>query len=173
MAKKALLVLDMLKDFMDEKGTLYCGKEAVKIVPFIKQKIKEFREKDFPVLFIMDSHAKDDPEFKLFPKHCVTGSEGAKLTDDLKPEKGDILIPKTTYDAMHNSNLDVSLKERGIKETYLTGVCTSICVMETADSLTKKDYKVFIYKDGVADFDKDAHKFALKRMKTIYGVEII
>lgn len=173
MAKKALLVIDMLKDFIEEGGALYCGESSRAIIPFVKSKIEEFRKDKNPVIFIMDSHAKDDPEFKLFGRHCVGGTEGARLGGGIQSSDKDFVVKKTTYDGYYNSNLGEVLEKNKIDEAYLVGVCTSICVMETAGSLAKRSYKITIYKDGVADFDKEAHEFALKRMKTIYGAEVV
>lgn len=173
MANKALLVIDMLKDFIEEEGALYCGNTSQTIIPFVKEKIEEFRKEKHPVIFIMDSHLPDDPEFKLFGRHCVRGTEGAKLGGGLKAKDRDYIVEKSTYDGYYNSDLGKILEENNIKEVYLVGVCTSICVMETASSLAKSGYKLIIYKDGVADFDNEAHEFALKRMKSIYGAEVV
>jgi nicotinamidase-related amidase len=173
MAKRALLVIDMLKDFIEEGGALYCGDRAKAIVSFVRSRIGEFRASKAPVIFIMDSHAEDDPEFKLFKKHSVEGTEGAELGGGLKAAEGDYMVKKSTYDGYYKSDLGKVLKENGIEKAYLAGVCTSICVMETAGSLSKRGYKVAVYKDGVADLDAEAHDFALKRMESVYGAEII
>ena len=173
MKKKALLVIDMLKDFLEEAGSLYCGQASREIIPFIKEKIAQFRKDADKVIYVMDCHAPDDLEFRLFPKHCVKGTPGAELIDELKAEGRDVLIPKTTFDGAYGTSLEEVLKEHKIEEIYLVGVCTSICVMETAGSLSKLRYPVFIYKQGVADFDSQNHKFALKRMESLYGAKII
>ena len=173
MSKKALLVIDMLKDFIKEEGALYCGESSYAIVPFVSKKIDEFRREGNPVIFIMDSHTKDDPEFKLFGKHCIEGSEGAQLGGGLEITGSDYVVKKATYDGYYNSTLKRILEENRISKVFLVGVCTSICVMETAGSLVKREYKVYIYEDGVADFDKEAHEFALGRMKKVYGAEVI
>ncbi len=173
MVKRALLVIDMLKDFIEEGGALYCGGASRAIIPFVKEKIEEFRKKGDPVIFIMDSHRPDDPEFGLFGKHCIENTEGAKLGGGIQSRDKDFIVKKTTYDGYYNSNLGKVLEENSIKDVYLVGVCTSICVMETAGSLAKRGYNVAVFRDGVADFDKDAHEFALKRMKALYGAEVI
>ena len=41
---KALLVIDMLKDFLNKDGALYCGDASRKIIPFVKEKIEEFHK---------------------------------------------------------------------------------------------------------------------------------
>ncbi len=170
---KALLVIDMLKDFIEEGGALYCGESSQAIIPFVSKKIEEFRNKKYPVIFIMDSHLPADPEFNLFGRHCVEGTDGAKLGGGIKSKDSDYIVKKTTYDGFYNSDLGDILKENNIKEVCIVGVCTSICVMETTGSLAKRNYKISIYKEGVADFDKETHEFALKRMKSVYGADII
>lgn len=170
---KALLIIDMLNDFMSEKGSLFCGHSCKKIIPFIRRKIEEFRKNKDLVIYLTDNHDENDIEFKLFPKHCVSGTKGAKVIEELKPKKQDIIIPKKTFDGTFGTDLEFTLKKNNINDVYLTGVCTSICVMETAGSLVKRRYQVNVFKEGVADFDPQAHKFALKRIKMIYGANII
>jgi|GEM_PF-2704612 len=43
MSKKGLIVVDMLKDFIEEKGALFCGNECRKIIPFIVDTLKNMR----------------------------------------------------------------------------------------------------------------------------------
>ena len=170
---KALLVIDMLNDFIKEDGALYCGKTSEDIVLNISDKISQFRKEGSLVIFIMDSHDPEDVEFNLFPRHCVQGSYGAQLISELKTEKGDLIIAKASFDGMFNTNLEYILRQKKIEEVYLTGVCTSICIMETASSLAKHNYRIFVFKDSVADFDQEAHNFALKRISSLYGAKIV
>ncbi len=168
-----LLVSDMLKDFMTPKGALYCGAEARKIIPFIAQKIDKCRESDCKVIYVCDAHRTDDKEFKMFNPHCVEGTEGAQIIEELKPQDEDIIVKKTTYSAFYGTELEKILKELAPGTVYVAGVCTSICVMDMVGGLGNRGYRTVVYRDGVADFDTEAHEFALKRMKDIYGAEIV
>ena len=170
---KVLLVIDMLEDFIGKKGALYCGEEAEKIIPFIKNKIDECSTSACKIIYICDSHDKDDKEFNMFKPHCVEGSEGAQVIDELKPVTQDIVLKKKRYSGFYGTDLERMLKELAPDVVEVVGVCTSICVMDTVGGLRNRDYRVNVYKDGVADFDKKAHKFALGRMKEIYGAEVI
>jgi nicotinamidase-related amidase len=170
---EALLVIDMLKDFLNKDGALYCGDPSRKIIPFVKEKIEEFHNNGNLVVFICDSHDPDDAEFKMFPKHCVTNTEGAEIIDELPVSKKDIVIPKKRYSAFYGSDLDKVLKDYKIDEVEVVGVCTSICVMDTVGDLRNRDIAVVVYKHGVADFDKKAHRFALKRMEKTYGAKVV
>ncbi len=171
--KEALIVVDMLCDFLEEGGALYCGNRARRIIPFVKRTIERFRKNKHVVIYATDSHSRNDAQFRLFGRHCVSGSYGSRIIEEIKPDRGDFVVPKSTYDATFKSDLVKILKRHRVKKVFLVGVCTSICVMETASSLTKLGFGVNILKRGVADFDKSAHNFALKRMKLIYGAKII
>ncbi len=173
---KALLVIDMLNDFVNEKGVLYCGEPSRKIIPQVKKLIQEFLSCGNPVIYLCDSHEKDDEEFKLFPSHCVKGSWGAEVVEELKPEKESSLlyiIEKTRFSGFYKTGLEELLKKLGVDELWLTGVCTSICVMDTAKDAYERGFKLTVVKNAVADFDPEFHEFALKRMERIYGAKIV
>jgi len=170
---KALLVIDMLKDFLNNDGALYCGESSRKIIPFIKEKIEEFHSNKDLVVFICDSHDPDDLEFKVFPKHCVTGTVGAEIIDELPVDEKDVIIKKKRYSAFFDTNLDQILRDHKIGEVHVVGVCTSICVMDTVGDLRNRDLTVIVYKNGVADFDQEAHEFALRRIEAIYRAKIL
>lgn len=169
---RALLVIDMLKDFVEKGGALDCGEEARRIVPFIQAKIDEFHQAGDLVVFVRDSHRPDDPEFKMFPPHCVKGSRGAEIIDELRVAPGDLMVEKTRYSAFYGTDLEGILKDRGVDEVHVVGVCTSICVMDTVGDLRNRDYPVVVYREGVADFDGEAHRFSLARMEKTYGARI-
>lgn len=172
MSKKALLVVDMLNDFIDKKGTLYCGKEADDIIVPIKERLANARSQSHLVIFIQDSHDEDDREFARYPKHAVKGSWGHKIIDSLAPEPGEKVIPKPTLSSFYKTNLEQMLKDEAVDEVEVVGVCTSICVMDAVGDLTNRGYRVKVPVNGVADFDQQAHAFALQRMKNVYGADV-
>lgn len=173
MPRNALLVVDMLWDFIDKNGALYCGPTAEKIVPFIKQKIEDAHTAGSLVIYITDSHKQNDKEFEIFPRHCVKGTPGADVVSELKPKRGDIVVRKRRYSGFYGTKLEEILKNNRIKHVDVVGVCTSICVMDTVGGLRNRDYPVTVFKKGVADFDQKFHKFALQRMGETYGAEVV
>jgi len=170
--KKALLIIDMLNDFIRKDGKLYIGAIGGKIILPIQMELERFRKEKDLVFYICDHHRPDDKEFNLFPPHCLSGTEGANIIEELKPLKNDLIIHKRRYSGFFQSDLDISLREEGIIELELVGVCTNICVLYTAVSARMLNYKVTVLEDAVASFDQRAHDFALKQMKDILGVEI-
>ncbi|GAH65238.1 unnamed protein product [marine sediment metagenome] len=50
-AKKGLIIVDMLKDFMEEKGALFCGNECRKIIPFVVDTLENMRNEGATIIF--------------------------------------------------------------------------------------------------------------------------
>lgn len=173
MAKKALIIIDMLNDFIDAGGALFLGKHARDIIPFIQKRIDIYRKNNNLVVYVKDSHAEDDKEFVRFPRHCITGTWGSHIIKELTPEPGEPLIPKNRYSGFFNTDLSVILEKAKVENIEVVGVCTSICVMDTVGGLVNRDYKVAVPVKGVADFDQEFHEFALKRMDKVYGAIIL
>ena len=170
--KKTLLVIDMLNDFINEKGSLYIGK-APKLISNISERIKEHRDNGNPIIYIMDKHLENDEEFNMFPSHCIAGEWGSEVVPELAPKKGDYLIGKRRYSAFFGTDLDRTLRELDIKEIELTGVCTNICLLYTAADARMLNYDVVLHKECASSFDMEAHNFALKEMDKTLGVKVI
>lgn len=173
MEKTAVIVVDMLNDFVNEDGALPCGvnEEFVGgMVGFLKT--ASFAK--MPIIFICDNHEEDDKEFQMFPKHCVKGTKGAEIIDELKPfVDKNLVVPKTRYSGFYDTELEDILKGLEVNEVILVGVCTDICVMHTCADARNRDYKTFVVKPLVDSFDEEAHEFALKHMENILGAIIL
>lgn len=173
MAKRVLLVIDVLNDFLDPAGALYCGDEARRVIPAIKALIAEFQKRGEPIIYLKDAHTTDDKEFELFAAHAVKGTWGAEIIPELTPPGAAPVIDKTRFSALYGNNLLAVLQHLDPEEIWLSGVCTSICVMDTAGDLRNHDYNTVIPVDAVADFDVGFHRFALERMRRLYGTRLI
>jgi len=172
MSKRALVIVDMLNDFVHEKGTLYCGKESEEIIPLILSRLQAFRERGDTVIHVQDSHDTDDREFERYASHAVVGTWGNGFTDSLKPAAGEYVVPKKTLSSFYGTDLEGILEKEAIAEVEVVGVCTSICVMDTVGGLVNRGHSVSVPAGEVADFDQEAHAFALKRMRQVYGADV-
>lgn len=169
---KALLVIDMLKDFLDKDGALCIG-DTKDIVRNVSARVNEWRASGNPVIYIMDRHLPQDAEFNMFPPHCLVGEKGGEIIDELAPKDGDLKISKRRYSAFFGTDLDLTLRELNVTELELAGVCTQICVLYTAADARMLNYDVTVRRECVASFDPEAHEFALKEMERTLGVKVI
>lgn len=166
-----MIVVDMLNDFVHPEGALYFP-AARKIIEPIKGKIYENYRSGGSLVYLGDYHHSNDLEFEKFPPHCIEGTWGAKIIDEL--DYDNLLIPfhfinKARYSGFYDTHLDKYLRVFNPDMVTVVGVCTSICVMDTVGGLANRDYSVFVPTDCVADFDETMHLFSLQRMKNIYG----
>lgn len=181
--KRALINVDYTYDFVAEDGNLTCGIPGQKIEKDIVDLTKEFIDNNEYVAFGIDAHELDDPlhpETELFPAHNIVGTKGIELYGDLrtlyeenKTNKNVFYFHKTRYSAFAGTNLDMKLRERDIKQVYLVGVCTDICILHTAIDAYNLGYDIVIPKSGVASFNEGAHNWALRHFTDTLGAKVI
>ena len=183
MSKKALINVDYTVDFVAKDGALTCGVPGQALEQKITQLTKSFIENGDFTVFAIDVHEKGDkfhPETKLFPPHNIRSTRGRELFGSLnevyetnKEAENVYYLDKTRYSAFAGTNLEMKLRERGITEVHIIGVCTDICVLHTAVDAYNKGFKIFIYKDAVASFNQAGHDWALTHFEHTLGATII
>jgi nicotinamidase/pyrazinamidase len=173
MKQEALLIIDMLNDFVLPGSPLEVP-DTRKVIGGIRREIDAAHTAGRPVIYVCDTHAPDDKEFRRFgwPPHGVRGTKGAEVVEDLKPQAGDIVVHKTSYSSFEGTELDSILKGRGIDSVRLTGCVTHICILFTAYESVLRDYAVTVVADGVAGLAKEDHDAALRIMRNVMGAKI-
>ena len=167
-AATALLVVDMLKDFFVDGGAMVLeGGEAL-YAPHQKL-LAAARAAGMPVLWLNQSLPPDDSLFEMRTVHCLAGSWGAEVVDELPVEDGDIVIPKRRYSGFFQTTLDLTLRERGINTVIVTGVVTNICVRSTVHDAFFLRYKVLVPEDLVMATSPQAQEVTLYDIDTHYG----
>ena len=170
--KKALLIIDMLNDFVGKGAPLKVPNIGSIIGP-IKREIEKEKVLGHPIIYLCDSHEADDREFKAFPPHAVKNTKGAKIIEEMKPEGNDIIVLKNTYSSFFQTELEGILKRLSINWLSLTGCVTNICVLYTAADAVMRNYRVDVVKDSVIGLNQEDHLFALVQMKNILKVNIV
>ncbi|MFJ8529068.1 isochorismatase [Bacillus pseudomycoides] len=180
--KRALINIDYTYDFVAEKGALTCGKPGQEIEKHLVEITKQYIENGDYVVFAIDKHEEKDlyhPETQLFPPHNITGTKGRDLYGELQSvyeeyqDKENVYyMDKTRYSAFAGTDLEMKLRERGIQEVHLVGVCTDICVLHTAVDAYNKGFHIVVHEKAVASFNEQGHKFALGHFKSCLHAEV-
>ena len=187
MHNSALVVVDMLYDFID--GSLACknADNAVRnTLAYIDTQTKgqggdahEILD-TFPILFIRDHHPADHSSFKeqggIWPVHCVAGTRGGEIHQDLAPYASEELTfdkgcdRKTEqysgFEAVNNAGQPLSevLELLDTTDVYVCGIATEYCVRNTCEDLLKAGFKVHLLKDCIAYVDLHGHAKAIEEM---------
>ena len=180
---KALINIDYTVDFVADNGALSCGKPGQSIEERIVSITEQFFKNGEYIVFAVDLHNENDsfhPETKLFPPHNIEGTAGRNLYGKLENYYTQIAkhpnvywMDKTRYSAFAGTDLEIKLRERGVDEVHLVGVCTDICVLHTAIDAYNKGFKIVIHSDAVASFNPTGHEWALDHFKNSLGATII
>jgi nicotinamidase/pyrazinamidase len=86
----AFFDIDTQLDFLYPAGALYVPK-AERIVPAIARLNRYAAEHGIPVVSTADAHTEDDPEFKIWPHHCVAGTHGQRKAESTLLERRVVL----------------------------------------------------------------------------------
>ncbi len=174
--KRAIIVADVINGFL-KFGNL-ASPRMQRVLPCIEARLKQ-DSAGSRIIFLHDNHAPDDPEFKMFPPHCIAGTDETLVVDELQPyTKGAALIPKTKYDGFFGTTLEAELESFSGDEVIMTGVCTDICVLHTVEGLINRGYHVIVPRFCVETYDAPGHdgdevnKFALAHIRDVLGAEI-
>ena len=171
MKDSALIIVDMLNDFID--GSMAClnAKEAVnETAAFIDGKTAPESGQDdenailgqFPILFICDHHPADHCSFiengGQWPAHCVTFYKGCDKNQE----------QYSGWEGMNKAGQSVEevLDLLDISEVYVCGIATEYCVKATAEDLFKAGKKVTVLKDALGYVDRDGHIKAMDEMRS-------
>ena len=161
-----LIVVDMQNDFID--GVLGT-KEAVAILPAVKEKIKNF---DGRVLFTRDTHEADylsTQEGQNLPvEHCVKGTDGWQINAELDALRKEEPIDKPVFGSVALGQLlkAYDTYEEKIESITLVGVCTDICVISNAMLIKSflPEAPIFVDAACCAGVTPESHERALDAM---------
>ena len=172
MRKEIVLVVDMLKGFLESPYPLFCGEDSRKIITPVVQLLKEKTGAGSAVLYLCDRHQENDPEFTMFPAHCVGGTVEAEIIDELSSFPG-IVIHKETLSGFYQTDLDKHLTEFSPQRIYVVGVCTDICVVYVVADLRCRGYEVIVPEACVASFNPQGHHYAMRYMEKTLGAKVL
>ncbi len=174
--------IDTQFDFMNPNGALYVP-DAENIIDNIKRLFDYAKEHKIKILSSTDAHQVDDPEFKLFPPHCVKDTPGNQkieastckdniiienIEQDITESMLDheqIIVESQTFDIFDSINTDEIAKKLDARSYVVFGVAADYCVKEAVLGLLKYGYNVSLVTDATKAITKEGKEEALKEMK--------
>lgn len=186
MAHPILWGVDPQADFMLPGGKLYVP-GAEKLLPNLRRLTDAARQDRAFLVSHGCFHTPDDPEFKIFPPHCVKGTPGSEfvpeaLTDRVArvPNEPDaklpadlssyqqILLEKQTLDVFESRHADALLQRLGNEAEFLVfGVVTEYCVRLAAKGLLQRGRRVSLVSDAIATLKLEEGSKALAELQQL------
>jgi nicotinamidase/pyrazinamidase len=178
--------VDVQRDFMLPGGNLYVP-GAEKLLANIKRLTDAAREGKVFLVSHGDFHTPEDPEFKVFPPHCVKGTPGAdlvpeamtdsvvrvpneaeaKIPDDLSNYK-QILLEKQTLSIFETRHVDELVRRLGDKPEYVVfGVVTEYCVSCAVKGLIDRGRRVAVVQDAIETLKPEEGKNTIAELQRL------
>jgi nicotinamidase/pyrazinamidase len=148
--KTVFFDIDTQIDFVYPAGALYVP-GAEHILPLVG----ELNRRAPMLISTMDAHSEDDPEFQIFPHHCVVGTTGQhKPALTLLDDSRQFILEKQALNCFSSPHLEPLLERLNADRYIVYGVVTEICVRFAAFGLLKKGKPVEIVTDAVKALDE-------------------
>jgi nicotinamidase-related amidase len=164
--KPALLVIDMLRDFLDgwEPG------RRDKLVHAINELVGILRSASAPVIWVRQEFEPDlsdaFPEMRAKGiRTVIRGTPGCEMLSELDVAPSDAVIVKKRYSAFFGTALDETLAHLGSDTLILAGVNTHACIRTTAIDAYQRDRSVVLAGDCIESYDREHHEISLRYMK--------
>lgn len=161
--RTAVFSSDVINGFLRE-GPLSSERVDEITEPIVKlfKAAWEHGVKDYVLL--QDAHAQDTPEFRVYPPHCVAGTDESRTIPELKklPFVDHLkVIEKNSLSPAIETHFEEWLREHpDLKTAIVVGNCTDLCVYQLAmylrmraDALNILDFDVIVPVDAVQTFD--------------------
>ena len=162
--------IDTQRDFLEPSGALYVP-GAREIAANLGRLTEFARVHGIPVLATSCAHTADDPEFRVFPPHCVIGTPGQSRIGETHRPGGTVLHPddrlegdppahltveKREYDLFSHPEADrlVSLYRRDDPTFVVYGVAADFCVKAAVSGLLDRGCRVAIVVDALRAIDQ-------------------
>lgn len=196
----ALIIVDIQNDFLP--GGALAVKEGDQLIPLINELLelpfstivatKDWHPADH-ASFAANHHKVPGDHVKihgvdqiLWPIHCVQGTTGSCFPANLVTDKFSRIFYKGTdknidsysafFDNEHakSTELDIFLKEKGVKKVYLAGLTTDYCVKYSALDAKKLGFEVFVLTDAckAVNLAEEDEQISLEEMQNA-GVHLI
>ena len=180
--KTVFVDIDTQFDFMNPRGNLYVP-DAEDIIDNIKKLFDYAKEHKIKILSSTDAHMVDDPEFNLFPAHCVKGTPGnqkieaSTCNDNITIENREqeitesimnhdqIIVESQTFDIFESTNTDKIVKKLDVQNFVVFGVATDYCVKAAVLGLLKRGYNVSLVTDATTAITIKGEEQSLNEMK--------
>ena len=178
--KTVFVDVDTQLDFLYPAGALYVP-GAEHIVPAVARLNRFAAARGIPVISTTDAHAENDPEFALWPPHCVASTTGQHKADSTLLDKRvvipnrdcalpldgaqQIIVEKQTVDVFQAPNLARVMERLGAGRFVVFGVVTEICVLYAVRGLLKAGKQVVVVTDAIETLKAEDSGRALDEMR--------
>ncbi|AZO64230.1 cysteine hydrolase [Mesorhizobium mediterraneum] len=170
--RAAVIVIDMVNEFCKPGGAMVLPGYETLVAPQLAI-IEAARADGVPVIWVHDTHRagmRREREWVKRTPHCLEGSWGPEIIEDLGARDDEIHLIKRRYSAFFQTDLDLTLKDMQVDQLVIFGVVTNICVRSTVHDAFFQGYEVVVPSDCCAATGPREQESSLYDIATHFGV---
>jgi len=103
-------------------------------------------------------------DHKLSGIHVAPDDPDGRVIDELRPEAGEIVLPKTSSGVFNSTNIDYVLRNLGTRFLVVAGIVTDQCVDMAVRDAADRGYLVTLVHDACAAHAPERHEAALRTL---------
>ena len=140
------------------------------VLPNIKRLQDAFRKSEIEVMFaVIESMTLDGRDrgldYKISGFNVPKGSPDARVLEEIRPEKDEMIFSKTSSSVFNSTNIDYVLRNLNCRQLVICGVLTDQCVESTVRDACDLNYLVTLVTDACATYSEERHINSLKAIK--------
>ncbi len=168
LARTALIIIDMQRDFVEPGGfgeTLGNDVSLLRaIIPACQRVLNAWRDAGGLVVHTREAHRPDlgdcppakrdrgNPSLRIgdegpMGRILIAGEPGNQIIPELAPRPGEIVLDKPGKGAFYATPLQSLLQEAGITHLIFMGVTTEVCVQTTMREANDRGYECLLLED--------------------------
>jgi nicotinamidase-related amidase len=165
MEKPVLIVIDMLRDFLESWEP---GKRA-RLVHSINDLARVMRTFSHPIIWVRQEFETDlrdaFPEMRAKGiRLTIKGTPGCEILPELSVTPADSVVVKKRYSAFYGTALDETLARLRPDAIILAGINTHACIRTTAIDAYQRDWPVILAGDCIDSYDREHHEISMRYM---------
>jgi nicotinamidase-related amidase len=187
----ALMIIDMQRDFVEPGGFGEALGNDVSIlrstIAPTKAVLETARKLGLLIIHTREGHRPDladCPPTKIvrgrgdkrigdagpMGRILVRGERGHDIVPELYPKPGEIVLDKPGKGAFYATDLELMLRNHGIKSLIVCGVTTEVCVNTTVREANDRGFECVVLSDCVGSYFPEFQKAALAMIKAQGGI---
>jgi nicotinamidase-related amidase len=190
-ASTALVIIDMQRDFLEPGGFgAQLGNDVsllARVIGPLQAVLASARGLGMTIIHTREGHRPDltdAPPAKLARGHLTTGigdpgpfgrilvrgEPGHDIVEELAPAPGEVVLDKSGKGAFYATDLELMLRNAGIKSLIVTGVTTEVCVHTTVREANDRGFECLVLSDCCGSYFPDFHEVGLRMIAAQGGI---
>jgi ureidoacrylate peracid hydrolase len=152
------------------KHDYFFGRLKEVTIPNMQRLQRACRAKDIEVLYtVIESLTKDGRDrsldYKITGFNVPKGSWDARVLDAIRPQKDEIIFPKTSSSVFISTNIHYILGNLGVDFLIISGLLTDQCISSAVRDACDLGYLVTLITDACATYSRERHETSLSHIR--------